>query len=247
MIRSRIIPLLALMALASCDGGATAPTPDDPCATHLAPGPDDQVAIQSALLEAAVGSVICLEPGIYRLSDGLSMGVPGVALRATSGRAVLDFSAQALDAPGLQLLGDDLDVQRIEIRNTAGDGIRIVGADNIRLRRVRVTWSDVPPIPGARGVAVIQASNVEVRSTRIRGAAGPGVFVEASAGVTIDLTSIAGGPEGIVAQDSVDVILGENRLDLLPAPAADVPAEEAPAAEVPSEEIGAAADETTTL
>ncbi|HEY0838870.1 MAG TPA: right-handed parallel beta-helix repeat-containing protein [Vulgatibacter sp.] len=227
MIRTRL-PLLALLALASCDGGAAAPTPDDPCATHLAPGPDDQVAIQSALLEAAVGSVVCLEPGVYRLSDGLSLGVPGVALRAPAGRAVLDFSAQAQGAPGLQLLGDDLDVQGIEIRNTAGDGVRIVGADNVRLRRVRVTWGEVPPIPGARGVAVIQASNVAVESARIRGAAGPGIYVESSAGVAIDRTRIEGGPEGIVAQDSVDVILGRNRLALVPAPAEVGPAEELP-------------------
>lgn len=224
LIRPRL-SLLAALVLASCDGGSAAPTPDDPCTTHLQPGSDDQVAIQTALLEAAAGSVICLDEGTYRLSDGLSLGVPGVALRAPSGRAILDFSAQALDAPGLQLLGDDLDVVGIEIRNTAGDGIRVVGADNVRLRRVRIGWGEVPPVPGARGVAVLQSSNVAVRSARIVGAAGAGIAVDASAGVTIDRSIIAGGPEGIVSHESVDVTLGHNRLELVPAPEA---ADEAP-------------------
>jgi len=193
-----------------------APSPGDPCTTHLRPGANDQVAIQSALLEAAVGHVICLDEGTYRLSDGLSLGVPGVAVRAPFGRAVLDFSAQASDAPGLQLLGDDVELQGVEIRNTAGDGIRIVGGDGVHLRGVRVGWGpEAPPVPGARGIAVEQATNVTMEAIRVRGAAGAGVSLDGSAGVSIDGISIARGPEGISYGDSVDVAVRNERI-LLP-------------------------------
>jgi len=176
------------------------------------------VAIQSAFLEAAVGSVLCLDQGIYRLSDGLSLGVPGVAVRAPYGRAILDFSAQASDAPGLQLLADDVDLQGLEIRNTAGDGVRIMGGDGVRLRGVRVGWGrDAPPVAGARGIAVVQATNVTLEDVRVRGASGPGILLEGAAGVAVSRASIRNGPEGISIVDSVDVDVRDERIDLTPA------------------------------
>ncbi|WP_169788872.1 right-handed parallel beta-helix repeat-containing protein [Vulgatibacter incomptus] len=222
MNRAYLPALLSCLILAACGAGSGGDDlPGDPCSIHLEPGQDDQVSVQSALLEAASGSVICFDPGVYRFTDGLSLSVPGITLRSSGSRAILDFSGQVADAPGLDVTGDDFTVENLELRNTAGDAIRLLQVDSARLRRVRASWTaDAPPVAGAHGIAILGSGNVLVEACRIRGAADAGVAIVGSAGVEVRLTSVRESGGGISFDESSEVELRQNRLDPVVVPVA---------------------------
>lgn len=175
----------------------------DPCHAHVRPGPDDQLAIQSALLGAAPGSVICLEPGRYELSDGLSLGVPGLTLRGTAAGVVFDFSQQGAPAPGIDVTGDDVTVEAIALFDTEGTAIRVLGADNVRLRNLRIAWQT--PRDGVAGIALLDASNTLVKDVDVTGATLAGVRASGSIRVLIDGASLLRNGTGLRIESSADV------------------------------------------
>lgn len=236
MKRLSLPTFLLVVLLAACGTGPTGEgSIGDRCTVHLRPGDDDQTAIQSALIEAFPGSVICFDEGTYRLTDGLSVGVPGITLRSTrgtGGKAILDFSGQVADAPGLDVTGDDVAVDGLELRNTAGDALRLVQGDNVRIRRVRIGWaSDAPPVADARGISVLGASNVVVEACTIVGAAAEGILVASSDGVTIRSSSVRDSGGGIAIESSSFVETVNNRLRNNGPPAFEAPGEVVPAAD----------------
>ena len=225
----RSLPLLLLCAfLAACGvGGAEDESPGDACTVHLSPGPDDQGTIQSALIGASAGSVICFDEGTYHLTDGLFLSVPAISLRPTDGPVTLDFSGQAVDAPGLDVTGDDVTIDGLAFRNTTGDAIRLIQVDNVKVRRLRIEWnSDAPPVAEAHGISVLGASNVIVEACKVWGAAGNGVLVASSAGVTIRSSSVQESGGGIAVEGSSDVEQVNNRLRNNAPPAPEVEEEQ---------------------
>lgn len=161
---------LASVALFAACGlqGADAPAAQDPCHVHLAPSEDDHLSIQSALLGSAPGSVVCLESGTYELADGLSLGVPGLTLRALDEGAVLDFSRQRAPAPGLAIQGDDVTVEGLEFRDARGPAVRVEGSDNVRLASLRILWTRSGE--GTSGIDLREASNTRVTDVEVVGA-----------------------------------------------------------------------------
>lgn len=214
MKRLSLVISISAALLAAC---GNEPTEDgaveDRCSVHLRPSGDDQLMIQSALIEASAGSVLCFDAGLYHLTDGLSLSVPGIGLRAEGGPAVLDFSGQVADAPGIDVTGDDVSIDGLDLRNTAGDALRLVQVDNVRLRRLRISWSaDAPPVADAHGISILGGSNVMVSDVRVRSAAAEGISIIASSGVSIRRSSIQESGGGIGVEGSLDVELVGNRL-----------------------------------
>lgn len=169
---------------------------------HLRPGADDQLSIQSALLGAAPGSVVCLEAGRYALSDGLSLGVPGLTLRGASG-VVFDFSSQGAPAPGLDITGDDVTVEGIAFHETVGTAVRVLGADNVRLRNLGIAWTS--PGEDAHGISLLESSNTWVKDVEVVGASGAGVRTAGSFRVLIDGASLLHNRAGVRLEGGADV------------------------------------------
>lgn len=190
--------------LAACGASERAPTASDPCHVHLRPGADDALALQSALLGAAPGSVICLDAGTYRMADGLSVGVPGLTIRGTGEGAILDFSSQRGRAPGLEIAGDDVTVERLELRDARGAAVRVMGADNVRIASVRMSWTR-PDDELDDGVALYGASNTLLRDVEARGASGFGIRVVDAVRTVIDGASLAENAAGIWIEGGADV------------------------------------------
>jgi nitrous oxidase accessory protein NosD len=178
------------MALFAACGqqGADAPTAQDPCHVHLAPSEDDHLSIQSALLGSAPGSVVCFESGVYELVDGLSLGVPGLTLRALDEGAVLDFSLQRAFAPGLTVQGDDVTVEGLEFRNARGPAIRVEGSDNVRLNSLRILWTRSTQ-EGTAGIDLREASNTKVTGVEVVGA-GRGIHSTGSVRLVVEGCSL---------------------------------------------------------
>lgn len=181
-----------------------APAISDPCHLHLGPSDEDQLTVQSALLGAAPGSVVCLEAGSYDLGDGISVGVPGLTLRAAEAGAILDFSSGRGRAPGLEITGDDVTVEGLELRSARGAAVRVMGADNVRLDALRVRWAGSPE-EEADGVALYGSSNTRIRDVEVVGAPGFGVRAHASVRVVIEGSSLHENRVGIWIEGGSDL------------------------------------------
>ena len=213
-----VLPLLLTAALAAC-GEDEAPPEEgpgqtDPCTVHLAPSADDQTAVQTALIEASPGSVLCFDDGVYRFTDELSLTVPGVTLRGTGDRAVWDFSGQSVGGSGgngLSVTADDFVIERLTVINTPGDSIRVDAADNVTFRAVTVRW-DGPASDenGAYALYPVRCTNVLIEDCDISGASDAGIYVGQSSNIVVRRNKAHQNVAGIEIENSFDAEVYEN-------------------------------------
>ena len=145
--------------------------------THtIQAGDGAQERLQEALILAEPGDTIMLEAGRYVLTDGLSLDVDGVTVRgAGMDGTVLDFTTQAGSGEGLLVTSDNVTLRDFALENPKGDGIKSKGADNIVYHAIRVEWTGGPlATNGAYGIYPVEASNVLVQDSYVRGASDAG-------------------------------------------------------------------------
>ena len=111
----------------------------------VAPGPDAQERIQTALLDAKPGDTVQLAAGRYDLIDGLSLDIDSVTVKgAGPGATVLSFKGQKGAGEGLLITSDRVTVRDLAVEDSRGDGIKSKGADEISFINVRVEWTGGP-------------------------------------------------------------------------------------------------------
>jgi parallel beta-helix repeat protein len=196
----------------SADAEAGAEAVIAPCNVHLAPSADDQKAVQTALIETPAGSTICFDPGIYRFTDELTLTSRGITLRG-SRSAVLDFRDQRVSARnGLLVTGSAFTIEDFTIKNTAGDGIRVEGAEGATFRRLRVSWDADALRPDDAGVArtgayavyPVGSSKVLIEGCEVSGARDAGLYVGQSHIIVVRNNVVHGNVAGIEIENSND-------------------------------------------
>ena len=182
-------------------------------ATHtITPGEGAQERLQEALILAAPGDEIVLEAGRYTLTDGLSLDVDGVTLRGAGMQAsVLDFTNQSGAGEGLLVTSDDVTLRDFAIENAKGDGIKSKGADQIIYDRIRVEWTNGPDASnGAYGIYPVEASNVLVQDSYVRGASDAGIYVGQSEQIIVRRNRVVENVAGIEIENSNHAEVTEN-------------------------------------
>ncbi len=176
----------ALLVLGACSNEEMVAGFDGP-KIEVAAGENFAVDLQTALIEAGVGTRIELPAGTYKLVDGLSLDVAGVTLiGAGEGETILDFAGQQGAGEGLLVTSNDVVLQDFTIRDTAGDGIKSKGADGIIYRNVTVEWTGEPDADnGAYGVYPVESTNVLVDGVTVRGASDAGIYVGQSKNIIV--------------------------------------------------------------
>ncbi len=190
MNSTRIIKSLSLcaafvMIAAGCapseDEETVAPT-DDAAKTvvtvTIAPGPDVQMELQEALIEAEPGTVIQLEEGTYNFTLGLSLDVDNVTLRGRGmDKTILDFKNQEAGAEGIFVSSDDVLLEDFAIVDTKGNGMKSHGTNNIVIRRVRAEWTGGPKSTnGAYGIYPVVGQNTLIEECVSIGASDAGIY-----------------------------------------------------------------------
>jgi parallel beta-helix repeat protein len=171
------------LALSSCapSGETTgeAAANGGPPTVVFSPRDDIQTALQEALIVAEPGSTIQLEEGVYALSAGLSLDVDGVTLRGRGmDRTILDFAGQETGSEGLMVTSDHVTLEDFGVRDTAGDGVKSQGADDVVYRRLKVSWSRGPSTEnGAYGLYPVSSTNVLVEDCVAMHAADAGIYI----------------------------------------------------------------------
>jgi parallel beta-helix repeat protein len=178
----------------------------------IAPGADDQTTVQTALIDAAPGSLICLKEGRYSFTGELSLSSAGVTVRgAGKGKTILDFSGQKTGANGLSITGDGVTIEALEVHDTPGDGVRGNDVEDITLRDLVVGWSAAAsPDNGAYGLYPIGSHGVRIERCVVYGARDAGIYVGQSTNALVVDSEAYGNVAGIEIENTTDVEVRDN-------------------------------------
>ena len=175
-------------------------------------GEGAQERLQEALILAQPGDEVVLGEGRFVLTDGLSLDVDGVTVRgAGMDASILDFTAQAGSGEGLLVTSDNVTLRDFAVENAKGDGIKSKGADNIVYHAIRVEWTGGPKeTNGAYGIYPVEASNVLVQDSYVRGASDAGIYVGQSENIIVRRNRVVENVAGIEIENSNRAEVTEN-------------------------------------
>lgn len=175
---------------------------------------DANERLQEALILAEPGDVVQLAAGVWSLTDGLSLAVPGVTIRgagAGEGGSILDFSGQEGAGEGLLVTSDDVFLTNFAVLNTKGDGIKSKGADRIVYHQLRVEWTAGPKeTNGAYGIYPVESTDVLVDSVYVRGASDAGIYVGQSKNIVVRESIATENVAGIEIENSYNADVHDN-------------------------------------
>ena len=178
----------------------------------VAPGPDAQERIQTALLDAKPGDTVQLAEGRYELTDGLSLDVANVTVKgAGPDKSILSFKGQKGAGEGLLITSDKVTVRDFAVEDTKGDGIKSKGSDQISFINVRVEWTGGPKeTNGAYGVYPVSSTNVLIDQVTVKGASDAGIYVGQSKNIVVKRSRAEFNVAGIEIENSFNADVYEN-------------------------------------
>lgn len=203
---SRLVVPAALAAVAPACTSSTPQTATSDCTHQLAPGADDQTAVQTLFIDAAEGSTICLAAGTYHFKTELSITKSDITVRgAGADKTVFDFSGQDLGANGWQITGDRLTIEGLSVVDTPGDGIRATLVHDVTFRDVTVGWSTPASLDnGAYGLYPVGCDGVVVDRCTVYGSRDAGIYVGQSRRILVADSEAYGNVAGIELENSTE-------------------------------------------
>ena len=197
---------IALLAATALAGAANAKV------LSVAPGPDAQERLQTALLDAKPGDTVQLAAGRYELTDGLSLDVAGVTVKgAGPDKSILSFKGQKGAGEGLLVTSDKVTLRDFAVEDTRGDGIKSKGADQISFLNLRVEWTGGPKeTNGAYGVYPVASTNVLIDKVTVKGASDAGIYVGQSKNIIVRNSRAEFNVAGIEIENSFNADVHDN-------------------------------------
>lgn len=204
---------LALLLLAACDDlPPFDPPPDVPeqpaefrlgkPAVVVSAGGSIQAAVDAAL----PGSVIHIEPGIYR--EGVTVTRPDIALVGLTGRegdgVVLENPGGIRNGVDVRAGANNFSLLNVTVRGFDANGVFLVGVDGFLLSRV------VAEHNGAYGLFPVRSSNGVIEHSVATGHADAGLYIGQSSSVTMRQNRVFRNVVGIEASNSSNVKLQAN-------------------------------------
>ncbi|MEQ8483101.1 MAG: parallel beta-helix domain-containing protein [Pseudomonadales bacterium] len=197
-----------LLAIGGCGGdGDTGGASAD---TAPATGYEEQLRL--ALETVEPGGVITVPPGTHAFTRSLVLNVDGVTIRgAGMGESVLSFKGQVAGAEGLLVNAGDFTIEDLAIEDTVGDALKINGATNVVVRRVRTEWTNGPDTEnGAYGIYPVQTENTLIEGSVAIGASDAGIYVGQSRNVIVRNNRAEHNVAGIEIENTVGADVFDN-------------------------------------
>jgi parallel beta-helix repeat protein len=192
---------LVLLLLGACH--------DDPCEGISGPciGLTEGASaeeVQTALIEIEPGGTVAFGPGTYSFEGDLSLDVDGVTIRgADFNRTRLSFANQTTGAQGILVTANAFTIEDLAIEDAPGDALKVLGADGVTIRRVRVDWLGGPKeTNGAYGLYPVQCKNVLIEDSVVEGASDAGIYVGQSERIIVRNNNVRYNVAGIEIENS---------------------------------------------
>jgi parallel beta-helix repeat protein len=214
---ARSVVLFALLATAAaCADGTSSTTepssllPADECSaatrcTLLAAGTQEDV-IQSAFATAEPGSTLQFAEGTFTFRNQLIVGASDVSVvGAGIDSTVLDFVNQASGSEGIFAQNvQNLRLERFTVKDTLGNGVKVLGAKGVVFRQVKAYWTGPDPSAhGAYGLYPVQSEDVLIEGCVASGASDSGLYVGQSNNVIVRNNEAFGNVAGIEIENTV--------------------------------------------
>ena len=156
----------------------------------ITPGPGAEEQLQTVLNTSpfAPGTDILLPAGTYELTQQIAINADHVTLRGEGmDKTILRFDHATANVPESVLVqGNDFVLKDLAIEDSHGDQFKIIGADGVRVQRVRTEWTDgAQPGNGAYGIYPVQCRDVLVEDCVAKGASDTGIYVGQSRNIII--------------------------------------------------------------
>jgi len=182
------------------------------CTTTIDPSADDQTAVQTAMIMAKDGDVLCFGEGTFSFNTELDLDANNVTLHgAGAGKTIWDFSKQDVGANGMLIKSDGVIVEGLTVKNTPGDGIRADAVAGITFRNMAVVWEAAASDKnGAYGLYPVGSSDVVIDNCEVTGARDAGVYVGQSKNIVVSNNEVHGCVAGIEIENSTDAEVMNN-------------------------------------
>jgi parallel beta-helix repeat protein len=196
-----ITPILAFALLGACS--------DDPCAdvTGVCVGLSSGASaeeVQTALIEVPSGGTVAFGSGKFSFEGDLSLDVDGVTIRgAGRDETTLSFAKQVTGPQGMLVTANAFTIEDIGFEDSPGDALKILGAEGVTIRRVRVEWTGGPKATnGAYGLYPVQCKNVLIEDSVVEGASDAGIYVGQSDRIIVRDNVVRNNVAGIEIENS---------------------------------------------
>ena len=161
----------------------------NPAATTkvLQPGDSVQFEVQAALINAAPGDIIELKAGTYHFNTELNVACDNITIRgAGRDQTVLSFRNHSAGSSGIIATGNAFVIENLAVEDTVGNAIKVLGAQDVTFRNVRVEWTGGPKSTnGAYGIYPVECKNVLIEDCVSIGASDSGIYVGQSQDVIV--------------------------------------------------------------
>ncbi|HEU0032799.1 MAG TPA: parallel beta-helix domain-containing protein [Kofleriaceae bacterium] len=205
------IAVLSGLVLVACGGS------DDPCAgiegecIGLTDGASRE-AVQTALIEIPEGGTVAFGAGTFSFDIDLSLDVDGVTIvGAGQDATTLSFHDQLTGAQGMLVTANDFTIKDIGIEDPRGDGLKVLGATNVTMQRMRVEWTAGPRAEnGGYGLYPVQCANVIIEDSVVAGASDAGIYVGQSNNIVVRRNRAEQNVAGIEIENSTHADVHDN-------------------------------------
>lgn len=146
----------------------------------VGPGGDGFATLQGMFELAQAGETLCIQPGTYRVDDGLAIrGLADVTIRGTGTSrddVVLDFRGSDASKGLTAMAMTRFTLDNLTLLDAPGDNFFIGGSDTVTIRNVRSGWVNRAQA-GRYALYPVESSNVLIEESEAFGSADAGIYV----------------------------------------------------------------------
>lgn len=210
MQRHSVTFVLVMLACGLFAGACATTAPEKAQAAKSSPA--DMKKLQEELIAAKPGSVIELPEGKFQFDKTLSNNVNNLTIRGKGmNKTVLSFKGQKAGSAGMLVKANDFTIEDLAIEDAAGDGLKIEGATNITIRRVRVEWTGpLSEKNGPYGIYPVTSKNVLVEDSYVKGASDAGFYLGQSENAIMRRNKAEGNVAGMEVENCKNVDVYDN-------------------------------------
>ncbi len=165
-------------------------------------------------IEAANGeTVIVIPAGTFFFLNELLVTKPGITIRGQGAKkTILSFKNQKAGAQGVLASRDRFRIENLTIEDTAGNGIKVIGANNVQFVGVRVRWSKkLSPSNGAYGLYPVLSKNILIENCEVSDSSDAGIYVGQSDQILVRDNEVHHNVAGIEIENSDNADVIQNR------------------------------------